>query len=54
MKIRIFTLPLWGNYGGILQAYALYRVCSAFSPDVTILQDGTETKQRPFFLFQRY
>ena len=26
-KIGILTLPLWGNYGGLLQAFALYRSC---------------------------
>lgn len=58
MKIRILTLPLWGNYGGMLQAYALYRVCSSFSPDITILQAGFETKRKPDFspsiLFGRF
>lgn len=28
MKIGILTLPLWNNYGGIIQAYALQKVIS--------------------------
>lgn len=27
-NISIVTLPLWGNYGGLLQAYALHQACS--------------------------
>ncbi len=34
MKVSIITHPLWGNYGGMLQAYALQ----------TVLQDCTQIK----------
>jgi len=34
MKIRILTQPLGFNIGGILQNYALEKVCNAFSNDV--------------------
>lgn len=27
MNVRIITLKLWGNYGSMLQAYALYQLC---------------------------
>jgi hypothetical protein len=33
MKIGILTLPLWHNYGGILQAYALQRAVSELGHD---------------------
>lgn len=53
MKIRILTLPLWGNYGGMLQAYALYRVCSSSSSDVEIVQVRFGTERKPDFSLSR-
>lgn len=29
-RVGVVTLPLWGNYGGMLQAYSLYTVCNSF------------------------
>lgn len=39
MKIGILTLPLHTNYGGILQAYALYKVISSMGHKVSLI-DG--------------
>ena len=39
MKIGILTLPLHTNYGGILQAYALYSTLKEMGHDVTLI-DG--------------
>lgn len=39
MKIGIFTLPLHTNYGGILQAFALYKVISSMGHQVSLI-DG--------------
>lgn len=38
MKIAILTLPLYTNYGGILQAYALQTVLERMGHEVTHLQ----------------
>ena len=38
MKIAIFTLPLYTNYGGILQAYSLQTVLERMGHEVTHLQ----------------
>ena len=39
MRIGILTLPLHTNYGGILQAYALYTVLSSMGHQVSLI-DG--------------
>ena len=39
MKIGILTLPLHTNYGGILQAYALYNTLQNLGHDVSLI-DG--------------
>ena len=35
MKISILTHLLEGNYGGMLQAYALYKTIESFNPDIS-------------------
>ena len=40
MKIGILTLPLHGNYGGILQCYALQTVLRRMGHDVTLLSSA--------------
>ena len=37
MKVAIFTLPLIGNYGGILQAYALQKSLENYGYESEIL-----------------
>lgn len=37
-KVGIVTLPLWGNYGGILQAYGLREVCERLLFHAKIIQ----------------
>ena len=37
MKIGILTLPIAENYGGILQAVALYRLLHAQGHDVVLI-----------------
>ena len=39
MKIGILTLPLHSNYGGILQAYALYTTLQRMGHTVTLIDD---------------
>lgn len=39
MKVGIFTLPLHTNYGGVLQAYALYSVLTEMGHEVSLI-DG--------------
>lgn len=39
MKIGILTLPLHTNYGGILQAYALYTTLSQMGHSVSLIDD---------------
>lgn len=41
MKIGILTLPIVDNYGGILQAVALYRLLSMQGNDVTLIYKET-------------
>lgn len=38
LKVGIVTLPLWGNYGGILQAYGLREVCERLLFHAKIIQ----------------
>lgn len=38
MKIGILTLPLYNNYGGVLQAYALQTVLERMGHEVEVLQ----------------
>ncbi len=35
---HILTLPLWGNYGGLLQAYALWRALSLVAPPALVAE----------------
>ena len=44
MKIGILTQPLSGNYGGLLQCYALQSVLKTFGHEVWIVQRETETQ----------
>ncbi|MCG3760574.1 polysaccharide pyruvyl transferase family protein [Vibrio cincinnatiensis] len=37
MKVGILTLPLWNNYGGILQCYALARTIRRFDSETIII-----------------
>lgn len=37
MKIGLLTLPLWNNYGGIIQAYALQNILKANGHEVVLL-----------------
>lgn len=37
MKIGLLTLPLWNNYGGIIQAYALQNILKANGHKVVLL-----------------
>ena len=37
MKIGILTLPLWYNYGGIIQAYALQEVIKEMNHEVVLI-----------------
>lgn len=37
MRIAILTLPLYTNYGGILQCYALQTVLQRMGHDVKVL-----------------
>ena len=37
MKVGILTLPLWHNYGGILQAYALRQAVADLGHEATLL-----------------
>lgn len=37
MKAGILTLPLWNNYGGILQAYALKHTLENFNVDTVLI-----------------
>ena len=43
MKIGILTLPLHTNYGGILQAYALFTVLQNMGHSVTLIDDKLYT-----------
>lgn len=45
MQLNIITLPLWGNYGGMLQAYSLSRLCDRLRLSPLFLQTYT----RPSF-----
>jgi hypothetical protein len=42
MKIGILTLPIAENYGGILQAVALYRLLHSHGNDVTLIYKETD------------
>jgi len=39
MKIGILTLPLHSNYGGVLQAYALYTTLQRIGHTITLIDD---------------
>ncbi len=45
MKIGILTLPLHENYGGILQAVALYRFLHSQGHDVVLVDKQTQNNQ---------
>lgn len=51
MKIGILTLPISENYGGILQALALYRYLHSQGHDVVLIYKGTY--QLPWKKFAR-
>ena len=52
MRIGIFTLPPYINYGGILQAYALQEVLERMGHDVMVI--NTKPVPRRFYLPRRY
>lgn len=62
MKIAIVTLPLYINYGGILQCYALQTVLERMGHDVVVLEKPKYGRSYPFIkalaickrLFKRY
>lgn len=62
MKIAIVTLPLYINYGGILQCYALQTVLERMRHDVVVLEKPKYGRSYPFIkalaickrLFKRY
>lgn len=62
MKIAIVTLPLYINYGGILQCYALQTVLERMGHDVVVLEKPKYGHSYPFIkalaickrLFKRY
>ena len=45
LKIGILTLPITDNYGGILQAVALYRLLHSQGHDVVLIYKQTHDKQ---------
>ncbi len=45
MKIGILTLPIHENYGGILQAVALYRLLHSKGHDVVLVDKQTKNNQ---------
>lgn len=45
LKIGILTLPITENYGGILQAVALYRLLHSQGHDVVLIYKQTQNKQ---------
>lgn len=51
MKIGVITIPIFENYGGILQAYALQSVLNKMGHDVTLLVDYKAIKYKPFYLW---
>lgn len=48
MKIAIVTLPLYINYGGILQCYALQTVLERMGHDVVVLEKPKYGRYYPF------
>lgn len=62
MKVAIVTLPLYINYGGILQCYALQTVLERMGHDVVVLEKPKYGRSYPFIkalaickrLFKRY
>lgn len=51
MKIGILTIPIFENYGGILQAYALQSVLRKIGHDTTLLVDYKAINYKPFYLW---
>lgn len=51
MKIGILTIPIFENYGGILQAYALQSVLRKMGHDATLLVDYKAIKYKPIYLW---
>lgn len=49
MKIGILTQPLGNNYGGIIQAYALFRILSDLGHNTIILQRVGDEYSRSFY-----
>ena len=48
MKIAIVTLPLYINYGGILQCYALQTVLERMGHEVVVLEKLQYGRSYPF------
>ena len=54
MKIGIITLPLIGNYGGIIQAYALQKVLKDFGNEVCLIEKCGNSILKKLYLAARY
>lgn len=56
MKIGVLTLPLKGNYGGVLQAYALITFLKQKGHDVYLIdrQWDSRAKKTPMYLIQKF
>jgi len=52
MKIGILTQPLWGNFGGLLQNYALQQVLKSMGHDVVTLDYLWGTKGFNYVILQ--
>lgn len=56
MKIGIFTLPLYSNYGGLLQAYALQKVLKNMGHEVVTIKEEKQLPswKKPFVYSKRF
>lgn len=54
MKVGILTLPLWHNYGGILQAYALRQAVEDLGHDAVLLDVRRPNQARTALLVKRW
>ncbi|MCU4499501.1 polysaccharide pyruvyl transferase family protein [Acinetobacter radioresistens] len=52
MKVSVLTLPLWNNYGGILQAYALTLTLNRLGHDVIFLDVKRNKLKKPHAFIQ--
>ena len=50
MNIGILTLPLYNNYGGILQAYALKTILEQMGHNPVLLKRYSNTTKWSFYL----